>query len=188
MNDEDALPRLRALLRSDALLDEPIALPPGLGEEAAKLAAGIHKRDIVQQHQVKFALFERFGVLPGAGDRHLVEFFPSFLTEESGWGKRWGVKLTTIADRERDAGRHKAELAARRAASTRCRTMPSGEMVAPMIDSFVRDKARVAPAQPPQRRSGARSAGRRGRRDDVHRRRRGLRGRDEPHAPAALTE
>ena len=57
---------------------------------------------------MKFELFERFGVLPGAGDRHLVEFFPGFLTEESEWGKRWGVALTTIADRERDAGGHKA--------------------------------------------------------------------------------
>ena len=53
---------------------------------------------------MKFALFERFGVLPGAGDRHLVEFFPGFLTEESEWGKRWGVALTTIADREAWAG------------------------------------------------------------------------------------
>ena len=60
---------------------------------------------------MKFALFERFGVLPGAGDRHLVEFFPGFLTEESGWGKRWNVELTSIADREVWVDRYKAEFA-----------------------------------------------------------------------------
>ena len=98
---------------------------------------------------MKFALFERFGVLPGAGDRHLVEFFPGFLTEESEWGKRWGVALTTIADRE--ARRRRAQGRVRQAApaSTEVPTMPSGEMVAPMIDSFLRDKPRAFPLNLP---------------------------------------
>ena len=64
---------------------------------------------------MKFALFDRFGVLPGAGDRHLVEFFPGFLTEESEWGKRWNVGLTSIADREVWVDRYKAEFAKLRA-------------------------------------------------------------------------
>src|SRR5450759_2037101 len=89
----------------DGLGAEGVKLPPEFGEEAAKAAGGIRKRDILEHHKVKLALFERFGVLPGAGDRHLVEFFPGFLTEESGWGKRWAVELTTIADREGDTGR-----------------------------------------------------------------------------------
>jgi alpha-galactosidase len=97
---------------------------------------------------VKFALFERYGVLPGAGDRHLVEFFPGFLTEESGWGKRWNVALTTIADRERDAGGHKETLAAMRASNEISR-MRSGEMVAPMIDAFLRDRPRAFPLNLP---------------------------------------
>ena len=51
-------------------------------------------------------------MLPAAGDRHLVEFFPGFLTEESGWGRRWGVELTDIADREWWQDRHIADLEA----------------------------------------------------------------------------
>ena len=47
--------------------------------------------------RLKLELFERFGVLPGAGDRHLAEFFPNFITDESGWGERWGFGLTSIA-------------------------------------------------------------------------------------------
>jgi len=187
VNGEDAFPQLRELLSTESLLDAPIALPPGLGEEVEKLAAGINKREIVQQHQVKFALFDRFGVLPAAGDRHLVEFFPNFLTEESGWGKRWGVRLTTIADRERDASGQKADLAALRSV-TEVPTMPSGEMVAPLIDSFLRDKPRPLPLNLPNV----------GQVPDLPRdvvvetmciaEGSGLRGRDQPHAPAALTE
>ncbi|HWS48344.1 MAG TPA: hypothetical protein VN636_20940 [Acidimicrobiia bacterium] len=151
VNGDDAFPQLRALLDDpDGLGDAPIHLPPGLGPEAEKLAASIHKRDIVDQHRVKFALFDRFGVLPGAGDRHLVEFFPGFLTEESGWGKRWGVHLTTIGDRERDAGGHKDGFE-QLLAATEVPTMPSGEMVAPIIDSFVRGKSRALPLNLPNR-------------------------------------
>ena len=148
-NGEDVFPRLRALIDDpDVLGAEPIRIPSEYGEEAQRLASGFSKRDLLEHHKVKLALFERFGVLPGAGDRHLVEFFPGFLTEESGWGKRWGVALTTIADRERDAGEYKKELAKMRA-SDEVSTMPSGEMVAPMIDAFLRDRPHAFPLNLP---------------------------------------
>ncbi len=149
VNGEDSFDRLRALLADpEGLGEEHVKLPPWLGAEAESLAGGIRKRDILEHHKVKFALFERFGVLPGAGDRHLVEFFPGFLTEESGWGKRWGVELTTIADREGDADAYKQELAKMRA-SDEVSTMPSGEMVAPMIDAFLRDRPHALPLNLP---------------------------------------
>ena len=149
IDGEDAFPKLRELLADpQRLRDEPIHLPPGLDPEIVALAAEFKKADLVAQHRVKFALFERFGVLPGAGDRHLVEFFPGFLTEESGWGKRWGVELTTIADRENDAGNYQGELEKLRAV-TEVPTMPSGEMVAPMIDAFLRNKPHAFPLNLP---------------------------------------
>ena len=49
--------------------------------------------------QVKLALFEAFGSLPAAGDRHLVEFFPYFCTKEMKKGRAMGVDLTTIEHR-----------------------------------------------------------------------------------------
>lgn len=49
---------------------------------------------------VKLFLFQQLGVLFGAGDRHVAEFFPGFLTEASGWGAQYGVPLTTIEHRE----------------------------------------------------------------------------------------
>jgi alpha-galactosidase len=149
VNGDDGFERLRELMADpDGLGAEPVTLPAHFGEEAAKAAAGFRKRDLLEQHKVKLALFERFGVLPGAGDRHLVEFFPGFLTEESDWGKRWGVALTTIADREGDAGRYQEELAKMRA-SSEISTMPSGEMVAPMIDSFLRNRKHAFPLNIP---------------------------------------
>jgi alpha-galactosidase/6-phospho-beta-glucosidase family protein len=71
-------------------------------------------------------------VLPAAGDRHLVEFFSGFLTEESGWGERWGVHLTTIEEREWWQRRHIKEFEEMLASSEVSR-MPSGEMVAAII-------------------------------------------------------
>src|SRR5262249_37977711 len=171
----------------ERMRNEPIALPPDLDPELRKLAGGVNKAEVIESHQVKFALFERFGVLPAAGDRHLVEFFPGFLTEESGWGKRWGVHLTTIADREGDAGRHRDDLEKLRAA-TEVPTMPSGEMVAPMIDSFLRNKQRAFPLNLPNA----------GQVPDLPHDvvveamcladGDGLRGRDAPHAPPVLAE
>ncbi|MDQ1461038.1 MAG: hypothetical protein QOI08_2522 [Actinomycetota bacterium] len=149
VNGADGFEQLRELMADpDGLGAEPVKLPAHFGEEAAKAASGFRKRDLLEHHKVKLALFERFGVLPGAGDRHLVEFFPGFLTEESGWGTRWGVALTTIADREGDAGRYQEELAKMRA-SEEISTMPSGEMVAPMIDAFLRNRPHTFPLNLP---------------------------------------
>jgi galacturan 1,4-alpha-galacturonidase len=46
--------------------------------------------------QVKFTLFQRFGILPAAGDRHLVEFLPGFIRSPEGLFK-WGVIRTPVA-------------------------------------------------------------------------------------------
>ena len=149
INGEDAMPQLRALLADkDRLAREPIHLPGEVDPEALELAASVPKGSVVDQHRVKFTLFESFGVLPAAGDRHLVEFFPGFVTEQSEWGKRWGVALTTIADRERDAAGHRAHLDELLGMST-VPTMPSGEMVAPLIDSFITGKPRALPLNLP---------------------------------------
>jgi alpha-galactosidase len=149
VDGDDGFERLRALLAdADRIADEPVGLPEGFGHEATSFGGSFRKRDLLFANQVKFALFERFGVLPAAGDRHLVEFFPGFLTEESGWGKRWGVGLTSIADREVWLEYYKGEFAQLRAAAA-LPTAPSGEFVAPLIDSFVRDRARAFPLNLP---------------------------------------
>jgi alpha-galactosidase len=49
--------------------------------------------------KVKAHLFQLYGALPAAGDRHIAEFFPFFLTEATGWGATHGVQLTSVAHR-----------------------------------------------------------------------------------------
>jgi alpha-galactosidase len=188
IDGEDAMDRLRERLADpEKLADEPIYLSHELRRELGDAAAEFTKRDLVTSNQVKFALFERFGVLPGAGDRHLVEFFPGFLTEDSEWGKRWNVHLTSIADREKWVDHFKAEFARLRS-MTEVPNTPSGEMVAPMIDSFLRDKPRHFPLNLPNA----------GQCPDlpmdavvesmITAQGDGLTGRDHARAPAALTE
>jgi alpha-galactosidase/6-phospho-beta-glucosidase family protein len=50
--------------------------------------------------QVKLALFDVYGYLPAAGDRHVAEFFPYFLTEQTHAGADYGVGLTLIEHRQ----------------------------------------------------------------------------------------
>ena len=117
---DDGFERLRILLAdADRREGEPLAMaiPDGLEFDKHSDGADWTKGDLLANWRVKLELFARFGVLPGAGDRHLAEFFPNFLTEESGWGERWGIGLTTIADRERDQAR--AHRRARRDAGVR---------------------------------------------------------------------
>jgi alpha-galactosidase len=139
---DDGLARLRELLAdADARADEalPMDLPEGL--ELVKHSPGPAwtRGDLMANWRVKLELFRRFGVLPGAGDRHLAEFFPNFITDESGWGERWGFGLTSIATRERHQHEHVGALDAMLAADT-VDSMPSGEMVAPVIQCLLLDR------------------------------------------------
>jgi alpha-galactosidase/6-phospho-beta-glucosidase family protein len=59
---------------------------------------------------VKLTLFEQLGVLFGAGDRHVTEFIPGFLTETSERGRRYGVVLTTVDQREEMARVRRAQI------------------------------------------------------------------------------
>jgi alpha-galactosidase len=101
------------------------------------------------EHQLKLALLDRFGALPGAGDRHVAEFFPSFLTEEAEWGKAWGVALTSIADRERDEAAYRAEIQTIIDGDKPVPAWQSGEMVAPIIDSLTTGTHRELPLNLP---------------------------------------
>jgi alpha-galactosidase len=188
IDGDDAMDRLREKLADpEKLADEPIHLPDEIRRELGDVASEFTKRDLVTSNRVKFSLFERFGVLPGAGDRHLVEFFPGFLTEESGWGKRWNVGLTSIADREVWVDRYKAEFA-KLTRLTEVPNMPSGEMVAPMIDSFIRNKPRNFPLNLPNAGQCPDLPADAVVESMVTATSDGLAGRDHGRAPAALTE
>jgi alpha-galactosidase/6-phospho-beta-glucosidase family protein len=91
---EDALPRVQTELLANA----PLPIEPGQDPARASFA---------NRWGVKRALFERYGVLAGAGDRHLAEFFPDFLDDP----ERWGVIPTTMVHRRQGVERAKARVA-----------------------------------------------------------------------------
>ena len=131
----DGLGQLRELIADlERRADEPLAMDPpaDIGYEKRSPGDRWTKGDLVHNNRVKLELFARFGVLAAAGDRHLTEFFPGFLTEESGWGARWGVPLTSIEERERDQADDVTAFEEMLAADS-VSSMPSGEMVAPVI-------------------------------------------------------
>jgi alpha-galactosidase len=63
-------------------------------------ANAVNPSHSLSQNKVKFSLLETYGCIPYPGDRHLVEFFPHFLSEKTHYGADFGVSLTSIEDRK----------------------------------------------------------------------------------------
>jgi alpha-galactosidase len=116
----------------------PMALPAELGHEPTSGSGDWTKADLLRVNQVKLECFRRYGVLPGAGDRHVAEFFADFLTPDTRWGADWGVDLTSIADREQWQAHHIEAFEALLAADA-VDAMPSGELVAAVIQCMLTD-------------------------------------------------
>src|SRR4029079_3616718 len=79
----DGLAMLSDMLdREDEVRREPIAFnfPEMIGHEGVSDGAEWTKAQLLDLNRVKLEIFRRTGALPGAGDRHLVEFFSGFLT------------------------------------------------------------------------------------------------------------
>jgi alpha-galactosidase len=86
--------------------------------------------------QVKFALFQRFGILAAAGDRHLVEFMPGFIQSPEILFK-WGIIRTPVSwriERWRLAPQRTRDLMA---GATHLRLEASGEEGVGMIKALI---------------------------------------------------
>ncbi len=86
--------------------------------------------------QVKFALFQRFGILAAAGDRHLVEFLPGFVRSPETLFK-WGIIRTPVSwriERWESALQQTCDLMSGRTALL---LEPSGEEGVGMIQALV---------------------------------------------------
>ena len=105
--------------------------------------------DFVQRHALKLTLLDKWGALPAAGDRHIAEFLPWVLTEESGWGADFNVELTSIDQRQKHQADYIADVDAWLDGSKQLQTWQSGELPAPVIDSLVTGTPRHIPANIP---------------------------------------
>jgi len=107
------------------------------------------RMDFGVRNYLKLSMFERWGVVPAAGDRHLAEFVPSILTEESDWGRAWGVELTPMSKREADQDDFISTVDRQLSGAEQLHTWPSGEMMAMVIDSLTTGERRELPVNIP---------------------------------------
>ena len=91
-------------------------LMPDLHDIAEKVLSGELDLDpnnlslFADHGRVKAQLLQLYGALPVAGDRHVAEFFPNFLTEATDKGQTYQVALTSVADRVGWRAADKAQL------------------------------------------------------------------------------
>ena len=105
--------------------------------------------DFGVRNYLKLSMFERWGVIPAAGDRHLAEFVPWILTEDTGWGEAWGVHLTPMSKREEDQADFIDTVERQLAGTEPLHTWPSGEMMAMVVDSLTTGEPRELPVNIP---------------------------------------
>lgn len=107
-------------------------LPPGRGD---------WHEPFVDRWKLKLKLFELFGALPAAGDRHLAEFFPYFLLEETGQGADYGVQLTRIAHRRQQVASARSAVHAAIAAPELPSVTRSSEATADIVSAVVNGRS-----------------------------------------------
>jgi alpha-galactosidase len=108
------------------------------------------KADVLENSKLKLELFRRFGVLPASSDTHVAEFFPSFVTGVSDFGRDWGVHHYGIEGHRSDKVRDNANLAWLMA-QDKVPRIPSGELVASLLEALVTGRERSLPMNLPNR-------------------------------------
>ena len=152
VGDDDGFSLLRDFLENPGdRANDPIWMnPPPPNSHWHKHSDGEKwtKSDVVLNNAVKLELFQRFGVLPGASDTHVVEFFPGFVTPESDFGRTWGVHHYGIAGHKADKDDDDASVG-RLMGSDTIPTWGSGELVADLISAVVTGTPRALPMNLP---------------------------------------
>jgi alpha-galactosidase len=150
VDGDDGFERLRALLDDEAAQATPLWMTPPAGMHYRKVSSGAEwtKADVIAGNRLKLELFQRFGVLPASSDTHVGEFFAGFVTPASDFGREWSVHHYGlhghIADKRQD-DQDVVDLLA----SEEISTFPSGELVAPLLDSILRGVEKPLPVNLP---------------------------------------
>jgi len=121
------------------------------GKIPLKPPAADHMAPFQDCWRLKLALFDAYGYLPAAGDRHLAEFFPYFLSEGAGYGAHYGVLITRIDHREAMVKAAKEQVRAWIDGRSLLKTERSNEEVADVIAALATGRERVAIVNLPNR-------------------------------------
>ena len=151
VGDDDGFAMLRALLDDDAAqsgtrLDG--RRRPACTTARCPTGPDWTKADVLAGNRLKFELFRRFGVLPGSSDTHVAEFFPGFVTPASDFGREWSVHHYGLAGHTSDK-RDDDQGAPICWPADEISSFPSGELVAPLLDSMLRNHPTPLPVNLP---------------------------------------
>ncbi len=122
--------------------------PPAMHWRKVSEGAEFTKVDVLANLSIKLELFTRFGVLPGANDHHIVEFMPGFVHPDNGHGESWHVHHFGIAGHRDESRQDVAHIAGLLAAPDVPR-LPSGELVARLLDGLISGQPRHLPMNLP---------------------------------------
>jgi alpha-galactosidase len=149
-DDDDGFVRLYALLDDPGTATEPIWMDPPERAGWVKVSPADHwtKLDVIENNRVRFELFRRFGVLVGSGDHHSVEFMPSFVHPNNDYGSAWRVHHYGMPGHRRDAD-DDVEYFEEMRDSTDVPRIPSGELVAQLLDGMVSGRPQHLPVNLP---------------------------------------
>ena len=148
---EDGFAMLRALLDDRAALAEaPIWMDPPEAAGWTKISPAEQwtKLDVVENNRVRVEVFDRFGVLPGSGDHHSTEFMPNWVHPGNEYGVPWRIHHYGMPGHRRDAEEDVVFYEQMRDAPDVSR-MPSGELVATLLDGLVTGTPRALPVNLP---------------------------------------
>ena len=149
---EDAFAKLQALMDDpERAASETIWMdPPPRAMRWTKVSPGEHwsKLDVIENNRVRFEILRRFGVFPGSGDHHSVEFMPGFVHPGNAYGRDWRVHHYGMEGHRADADADVVHYEAVRDASD-VTSRPSGELVAQLLDGIVAGTARTLPVNLP---------------------------------------
>jgi len=150
IGEQDGFEMLRSALAGDIDLSGPLWMePPGpMHYKMVDPEHGWSKADILANNKVKFELFDRFGVLPGSADTHVVEFFPGFVTAASDYGRDWAVHHYGMHGHQSDKADDDADMADLLAAEKIPR-WASGEFVALLLEGLVTGEDKAFPGNIP---------------------------------------
>jgi alpha-galactosidase len=149
--DDDGFVRLHSLLNDrERMANEPIWMDPPERAGWVKVSPAEHwtKLDVIENNRVRFEILRRFGVFPGSGDHHSVEFMPGFVHPGNDYGHDWRVHHYGMEGHRADAAADVEHYESVRDAEDVTR-MPSGELVATLLDGIVTGKARALPVNLP---------------------------------------
>ena len=159
VNGEDAFAKLRALMDDpERAATETIWMDPPPLMKWTKVSPAEHwsKLDVIANNAVRFEILRRFGVFPGSGDHHSVEFMPGFVHPGNDYGSGWRVHHYGMEGHRADAVDDVEHYESVRDATDVTR-MPSGELVATLLDGIVTGKARSLPVNLPEPRATSRT-------------------------------